>query len=232
MAIAADLVRTYGLKKFTFEFLPWNFSRKFVIYSMQLAPRVLAPGVVDSLRDIKQSCPTDFRLALADQSDLAHIMAARPHFYTEKQLEKRFQAGHMCFLGWVNNDPVHLRWHFVHSIHLPYIKRDLLLSEHQVWADEGYTKPAYRHSGIFSNAGSLINTTLVDMNYKTLLCAFASWNKTPQRIDSERGMKPVGEVLFRNYTFRHTYRLSGSVKEGEGNSIEIEEQTLENLNEK
>ena len=224
LSIAADLVRGVGLNKFVREILPWHFSRKYVFYSMGLNPKMESVPLPESTE--KRQAPPDFRLELAGLSDLPHILTARPHYYTEEQLKMRFQAGHMCFIGWIKNEPVHLRWHYVHSIYLPYLKRNLMLSERQVWADEGYTRPEYRRRGIFAHAGILITRVLADMNYQRLSCAFASWNKTPLRIDRERGMKPVGEILYRNYLVHHTYRYSGSVKELEGNSIEIEENPL------
>ncbi len=224
ISTAVDLIQGFGLKKFTREILPWHFSRTYIFYSMDLLAQERPVQTPDSAE--KPPAVSDFRLEMADQSDLAHIMAARPHYYTQAQLKNRFQAGHLCFLGWVRNEPVHLRWHFVHSIYLPYIKRDLKLSGQEVWADEGYTKPDYRRSGIFAYAGTLITGTLAEMNFQRLSCAFASWNKTPQRIDRERGMKPVGEILYRNYIFHHTYRYSGSVRKGVGNSIELGEAAL------
>ncbi len=214
LSIAVDLVHRFGLKKFSVEILPWHFSRKYIFYSMQLhSPDASTPA------------PSDFRLTLADESDLMQIMAARPHFYTEAQLKKRFQAGHMCFLGWIKTEPVHLRWNFVHSVYLPYLKRNLILSDQEVWADEAYTHPVHRRSGIYAYAGNLITRSLAEMNYQRLSCTFASWNTFPQRIALERGMKPMGEIVYHNYLVHYKYSYSGSVQERDGNTIEIGEKS-------
>jgi hypothetical protein len=148
-------------------------------------------------------------------------MAVRPHYYSETQLTRRFKAGHICFIGRVGDEPVHLRWHFVHELYLPYLQRPLRLAPQEVWADEGYTKPSYRKAGIFGYAGNLITTHLAEMGFQRLSCAFASWNATPQHLDRERGMSPVGEVRFRKYFSRSRYFFSGRVRECGDDAIEI-----------
>ncbi|NOR15686.1 MAG: hypothetical protein GQ544_08280, partial [Candidatus Aminicenantes bacterium] len=202
---------------------------KYVFYSMDLRPQVETPPLPNS--SAKPPVPHDFRLELAGDSDLKHIMAARPFYYTEEHLKKRFQAGHMCFLGWIKNEPVHLRWHFINSLYLPYLKRTLRLANQEVWADEAYTHPVHRRSGIYAYAGNLITRSLAEMNYQRLSCAFASWNASPQRIALERGMKRIGEVVYYNYIIQQRFVYSGLIHEGEGNSIEIGEKTLQNSNE-
>ena len=228
LTIAVDLIREFGPKKFMGKILPWHFSRKYTFYSMDLPS--LQEASLLSVPPIKPPGLSDFRLELATESDVAHIMAARPHFYSQEQIRIRIQAGHMCFIGWIKDEPVHLRWHFIRSLYLPYLKRTLRIGAQEVWADEGYTKPGYRRSGIFAFAGALITQALAEMNYQRLSCAFASWNITPRRIDEERGMKPVGEIIYRKYFGHHIYSSSGRIREYAGEIIEIEGETLQDTN--
>jgi hypothetical protein len=221
LASALDLTREFGVRRFIGEILPWHFYRRYNFYSLDLTK----PGLLTSRGELtaEHAAPTDFRIQLASESEIKLIMSARPHFYSEKQLQLRLRDGHMCFLGWIQNEPIHLRWHFIDTVYLPYLKKTLKLNAQEVWADEAFTQLDHRRSGIYAHAGFQINHMLIEKGYKRLVCAFASWNKTPQRISLKRGMTSIGEVIHKNYFWNHNNVYIGRIRESEEGTIEIGE---------
>ena len=211
---AATLTRDYGLSTFLFQILPWHFSRRFTVYSQALASQIQAGPF---------SGPSELRVGLATEKNLSHIMGLRPGLYNRKQLKHRFREGHMCFIGWIRNDPVHIRWFFKKSRYLAYINRRVILSSRDIWSDEAYTHPGYRHRGIYTSTAVQTNCLLADMGFRRVSCAIASWNSAPLQSVLKRGMQPVGDIVYRNIFLFRKYSFSGLIKDLEGDKIAIED---------
>ena len=212
---AVRLVQDSGIQTFLFRILPWHFFRRFTVYSQALTSQV---------RVGPYSGRADLRIEMATEKNLSHIMGLRPLFYRRGQLMKRFQERHLCFIGWIGDDPVHIRWHFKNSRYLPYIKRRVMLSSRDIWSDEAYTHPGYRRRGIYASAAVQTNGILAELGYRNIFCAVASWNSSSLRSVLKRGMQPVGEIDYRNIFLFRKYKFSGSIRELKGDRIGVGDQ--------
>jgi len=193
---ALDLARNLGWPMFLAKIVPWLFVRRYYICSK-------------SFQDLQPESPpveVPVRLALATEKDLPAIMGLRPYYYELQALRDRLREGHLCFLGWMGDRLVHIRWIFVKSLHLPYLHRILLLSPGQVLFDEAYTSPEFRARGIFGAAGDFIRLKLRELGYTTGLSALASWQVYSQTLARRIEREKVAEVKIVNWPgFRKIY---------------------------
>ncbi|UCC39090.1 MAG: hypothetical protein JSV96_14985 [Candidatus Aminicenantes bacterium] len=132
--IAVDLIREHGWEKFFGQIIPWLICRRYIFFS----------GPIDKPISFFQA-EIPFRLELAKQTELMYLIKLRPHFYDLGQIQERINQGHLCFLGWSGNEPIHIRWAFVRSRLVPYLHRTICLTPEDVYTDEAYTTPGFRH---------------------------------------------------------------------------------------
>jgi hypothetical protein len=198
---AVDIFGEVGAKRFIREIVPWVFLRRFFFYSQSLKGPFPFP-----------SCQLPFRLELVKEKDLHFLLDVRPGFYHLSSLQKRLEEGHLCFLGWSGQNPVHIRWVFVNSLYLPYLRQKFVLRPGEVFVDEAYTRPEYRRHGVYSYAGYLMRPILQNLGYGRLICAFASWNVSSQKGSEKLGMKKVGEGGYRNIFGIKKFYWEGSVQ--------------------
>lgn len=207
---ALDIKRELGLKRFIEKIPPWIFHRSFYFFSQSLLEKFTV-----------QSFHLPFRLEIAAEKDLPYLLEVRPLFYHLADLQERLKEGHFCFLGWVDARPVHIRWVFQRSVHLPYLRKTVLLSPEEVFCDEVYTKPEYRRQGFYSYSGYLMRLVLQDMGYHRFLCAFASWNEISQNASKKLGMKKIGGGGYWNILGIRNYDWEGSVQDRSDGKISI-----------
>lgn len=200
---AKDLWGNYGWKKFLGEILPWHFFRHYVFYSQELSTQVWDSSSSPAVEN--------FHMEQVGEDNCSHIMAVRPGFYTREILMKRFQEEHICFLGWLEDKPVHLRWNFVGSIYLPYLGRTLCLAPGEIWADEGYTSPLYRGRGIYDYASRHVRSSLYAQGFKRISNTFASWQHSLQMQSQYLGMERIGEAKYLNLFGFKKYFWQGGV---------------------
>lgn len=165
---ASDLFKEHGWMRFVGDIIPWLFHRRYIFYSQPIDDPVLL-----------YSCQIPFRLEQVKEKDFPHLIKLRPGFYDLSLIRKRIKEGHICFLGWSGQKPIHIRWIFVRSLYLPYLHRTLILYPGEVYRDEAFTLPDYRRKGVYSYAGYLMRYALKELGYNRLFCMFASWNLSP-----------------------------------------------------
>lgn len=200
---AKDLLHFYGWKRFLGEILPWHFCRSYVFYSQELSSMGGNKPVPPSL--------SNFYIKQATENDCAAIMAVRPGYYTPEILKKRFQQGHICFLGWKDDRPIHLRWNFIGSIYLPYLKRTLCLGPGEIWADEAYTAAEFRDHKLFAHTGYLLRRILYDHGFTRVSNAFAAWSLSLHRYSEDIGMRRIAEVRYLNLPGYRKYVWEGEI---------------------
>jgi hypothetical protein len=208
--IAQDLVREFGLKRFFIAIIPFLFFRKYIFCSQ----------LIDSIAS-SSPCEIPFQIELANKKDIQHIIRLRPNYYTSSILQRRFQEGHLCFLGWSGDIPIHIRWIFIDSIYLPYLHRTFVTSPGEVYGDDGYTDPRFRRKGVYAYAGHLMRLKLMDMGYNRLTCVFASWHSELLEFCENTGLKKVGEERYWNLFGYKKFTLKGLVRELDHRKISI-----------
>jgi len=206
LVTAFDLAKSFGWRMFLGEIVPWLFVRRYFFCS-----RVIQDLVPESPAQVP------LRLELAAQKDLPNLMALRPHYYKLQVLQKRLEEGHICFLGWRGNRPIHVRWIFVKSLYLPYLHRTLLLAPGQVYFDEAYTAPEYRGRRIFGVAGNFVRLRLGEMGYKSEISLFASWQARSRTLAGRIEREKVGEAKIVNWPGLRKFYWKGSIRDhGDG----------------
>jgi hypothetical protein len=180
--IGVDLFREYGWMKFFGKIIPWLFRRRYIF---------LSGPTNHPISFLQAEIP--FRLELAKQRDLKYLIKLRPHFYELRQIQERIKQGHLCFLGWSRNEPMHIRWVFVCSRFLPYLHRTIRLTPGEVYTDEAYTARDFRHKGVYSYAGCLLRKFLKDMGYRRIVLALPAWSMFLMNTAESFRMEKIGE---------------------------------------
>jgi hypothetical protein len=207
---AHDLAQRFGWSRLLGKIVPWLFVRRYFFCSKPV-------------QDLAPESPTavPLRLELATEKELPTLMALRPHYYELQVLQKRLEEGHLCFLGWSGNKPIHVRWMFVKSLYLPYLHRTLLLSPGQVYFDEAYTAPEFRGLRIFSTAGNFIRLKLRGLGYKNEISVFASWQAYSQTLAARIEREKVGEAKIVNWPGLRKFYWKGSIQDHGDGKISI-----------
>jgi len=208
--IALDLLGEYGWEKFFGVILPWFLNRRYFFYSFSL---------VGSPLEYKVKIP--LRLELATKKDFHLMLKLRPCFYNPAQLQDRFRKGHLCFIGWMSDEPVHMRWVFTRSHYLPYLHRVLSLAPGEFFTDEAYTVPGFRQKGVYANAVHLTRCALKDMGYERHISLFASWDTFLIRTAEELQSKKIGEGGYWDCLGYRQFFWKGKVREGGKGRISI-----------
>jgi hypothetical protein len=180
--IGLDLFREYGWMKFFGRIIPWLFWRRYIF---------LGGPINDPISFFQAEIP--FRLELVKQRDLKYLIKLRPHFYDLREIQKRIKQGHLCFLGWSGNEPVHIRWAFVRSRFIPYFHRTICLTPGEVYTDEAYTARDFRHKGVYSYAGCLLRKFLEEMGYQRIILVLPAWSTFLMNTSSNFRMEKIGE---------------------------------------
>ncbi len=207
---ALGLIRDFGPLKFLGVMMPWLMRRRYIFCAQPLQTQDFVPA-----------SDLSFRLELARERDLPLLMKARPGYYTPAVLERRLREGHLCFLGWTGERLIHIRWFFVRSLYLPYLKKTLLLSPGEIYEDEVFTHPEFRCRGVYSLASYHVRRLLQEMGYNRLTCAFASWNQIPLRVSEKLGLRKVGEGGYWNFLAAQKFFWKGSVRDHGNGQISI-----------
>jgi hypothetical protein len=204
---ALDLVREYGLAKFAGQVVPWLFVRRYYIYSELLD---CAPAIPAS--------PASFRFEALQEKELPFLSAMRPHHAQPSLLQERLKKGHLCFLGRLDGRPIHIRWIFTKSLYVPYLRRTLLLSPGEVYADEAFTLPEFRGRGIFRLAGALLRLKLKELGYRRYTYIFASWQGMARTSKASSRIRPIAEVKIVPWPGHKKHFWKGSIQDdGRGN---------------
>lgn len=136
-SVARDLVQTRGAAAFVFRILPWTARRRYLVFEGSLSE-----GVTKFRADIP------LRIGPAGPSDLDLLFRIRPGYYDRNVVGERLEHGHLCFMAWEGERPVHVHWAFTGSVWLPYLDRTLVLPPGEVYYDEAFTVPDRRRRGV------------------------------------------------------------------------------------
>jgi hypothetical protein len=204
--VGLDLLRMHGLPKFAFRILPWLLRRRYFLYELNLA----SLGVVDEVT-------ARVRLTEAGPADIPLLLGIRPGYYDVDLLGERFRRGHLCFIGWLGDRAVHLRWAFVGSCQVPYLRRALVLAPGEILSDEVFTVPGFRGEGIYQVCADLSRALLRRRGFRRYLAFFASWDGFLIQAAGRKGMMPIGEARWTLGPACRRLRLRGALREmGEG----------------
>jgi GNAT superfamily N-acetyltransferase len=197
---ASEVAGCLGAWKFATRALPWSFSRDYSVFFQDLA--WIAPFHAPSI-------PCDIRQAGSE--DIPAIMALRKGYYSRAVLEKRFEDGHLAFLGWAGERLAYCQWALVGSFEVPYFHGRLVLAPGDAYTDEIYVHPRFRGAGIFSYGSGLVRTALREKGVRKLYSAVASWNEVPRKFMLNSGMTEIARLRCRNVPGFLKVRWSGRV---------------------
>jgi GNAT superfamily N-acetyltransferase len=202
-----DLVREYGLAKFAGRIIPWLFVRRYYFFSESLDTAPIVP-----------LSRASFRFDLLPKKELPVLSVLRPHHDKPSVLQERLKEGHLCFVGRLDGRPIHIRWIFTKSLYVPYLRRTLLLSPGEVYADEAFTLPEFRGRGIFRLAGALLRLKLRELGYRRYTYIYASWQGMARTSMASSKIKPIAEVKMVPWPGHRKHFWKGSIQDdGRGN---------------
>ena len=205
---AADTARLTGLAGFATRVLPWSLAREYSIYRQDLDRIIeVPPPTVPCL--IRQ----------AGREDIPNILSLRRGYYSHSLLEKRFEAGHLAFIGCSGDRPVYCQWAITGTAEVPYLHGRLVLGRDEAFSDEIFVHPAYRRSGIYINGSVYIREALREKGFRTLYSAVASWNDVPRKVMVKMGMTEIARLRYRNVPGFRKARWSGRVEVREDGSL-------------
>ena len=198
---ARTVLREMGPVLFLTRVLPWSFRRQYVFYS----ERIRIPEVCPYL-------PARFGFGIAGKKDLDPLMALRKGYYKREMLERRLDMGQMCFLGWNGKDLVHVRWLFLGTFYVPYLRRRIVLGPDEVFGDEAYTAPDVRKQNIYACGGRLLRIALLERGFHGLTVATASWNTSARQAVLKAGMTEVASYGYWNGPGTRKFFWSGDIE--------------------
>jgi hypothetical protein len=137
---ARTVLGEMGPFPFLTKVLPWSFRRRYIFYSEKIR-----------IPEANPHFPARFRFGIAGKEDLDSLMALRKGYYKKEMLERRLDMGQICFLGWSGKELVHIRWLFLGTFYVPYLRRKIVLGPDEVFGDEAYTAPDFRKACVTSN---------------------------------------------------------------------------------
>lgn len=213
IGVGLDLLGEHGLVSFTFRIFPWFLRRRYILFSGDLAGGVPARSPLD----------TPLRLTAARSEDIPLLIGIRPGFYDDVALRDRFGRGQKCFIGWWRDKPVHIRWAFIGSCELPYLRRTLLLAPGAYYSDEAYTVPAFRDRGIYSGCTDLIRDSLGGLGFRRHLVMFASWDVSLIRTAEKKGLRKIGEAAVWSLLGMKLLRSRGALRDHGDGRISVDQ---------
>lgn len=206
LSAASDIVGVYGGRTFLFQAVPWLLRRKYFVYACRTPDigRGASPAPEDA-----------FRLDIVRESDIDLVTRLRPAAYSRRVVADRLAQGHLCFLGRLGPEAVHIRWLYTRPVYLPYLGRTLDLRPGEVYSDEAYILSAYRGRNLYSRTLSLLGSRLTDLGIRRLIVLSASWNRIIIARLEETGLKRVGECgVVRRVWGRRFYALGAAREQG------------------
>jgi GNAT superfamily N-acetyltransferase len=201
--VGRDLWRIHGGAKFLTTILPWGIQRRYLFYEGSLAPAL--PKFEPRLEEL--------HVTPATPSDLPLVLKARPGYYSLGELRERLNRGQLCFLARVDGEPVNIRWAFIGSVHLPYIRRTLVLPPDEFYFDEVFTVPRWRHRGIDEQTFRFMRTWFRDRGYKKQCCFLTPWDTHLHKRYGSLGLAKTGEVRSRTCGFSTRLDVEGLIRD-------------------
>ena len=197
-----------GAGFFLFRVLPWSLRRDYSIFGQSLERLVPFPPP-----------PFPFVLRPAAKEDVQAILSLRKGYYTKETLLRRLDGGQMGFLGWSGEKLVYIHWMFAGSFDVPYLHGRLVLGPNDVYADEIFTHPGFRRSGVYAHSSFMIRRTVKEKGFRRLFCAVASWNDVPGRNMIRSGMTEVARLRREKLPVFGKWKWSGDVEVRDDGSI-------------
>ncbi|MGD2245869.1 MAG: hypothetical protein PVI11_04900 [Candidatus Aminicenantes bacterium] len=208
--LLSDMVKEFGWPKLLTEIVPWLVNRRYLFFSQKIEyPSNIPEAAIP------------FHLSRMDENDIEKILTLRTGFYDPDILRRRLREGHICFMGWAHDRPIHLRWVFIRSVYLPYLHRNLVLRPGEVYGNETYTLPQLRKHGILVRAGFLVRKYLKERGFRRILFAASSWDLYMQAYAGKMKFNKVGEGGYRNLFGKKKFYWQGGVKELGSKKISI-----------
>lgn len=133
---------------------------------------------------------TPFELRLLDASSLAAYEAYRPG--QGAKAWKRIEAGHQAILVCEGARIVGSVWTATKRAYIPYLDRDVLLSDHDVYTYDAFTHPEYRRRGVATLRNDLLVTQCQTTGYKRAAAVVAFENYVGLRSAAAAGYERLG----------------------------------------
>ena len=205
---ARTVLREMGPLPFLTKVLPWSFRRRYIFYSEKIRIPEAYPHF-----------PARFRFGIAGKEDLDSLMSLRKGYYKKEMLERRLDMGQICFLGWSGKELVHIRWLFLGTFYVPYLRRKIVLGPDEVFGDEAYTAPDFRKQNIYAGGGRLMRIALLERGFKRFTVATASWNASARQAVLKAGSTEIASFGYWTWLGTKGFFWSGGIEVGDDGTI-------------
>lgn len=130
-------------------------------------------------------------IARLTEEDLPAYRRFRPDQPAD-EVQKRMARGDRCFAAWYERRIVHAAWAATGRVHVPYLRRDLILEPGEAYMHDSYTLPAYRGYGLAKAEGVYRLQHFWQEGYRRGLCVVAVENKIGFHPLEALGYRAVG----------------------------------------
>jgi GNAT superfamily N-acetyltransferase len=130
-------------------------------------------------------------VGLLTEGDLAVYQNFRPD-QDSSEIKERMRQGHRCYVSWHEGRIVDASWLATGRVHIPYLRRDLVLEPGDVYVYDSYTAPHYRGRSLYSAKVAFIMRHCKEKGYVRNVAVIAIENKEPLAVTRRLGIKFVG----------------------------------------
>ncbi len=130
-------------------------------------------------------------ISILGEDDLEAYRRFRPD-QLERILEARRVRGDRCFAAWHEGRIVHAAWVATGGVHVPYLRRDLMLQSGDVYIYDSFTLPAFRGHGLAQARSAHLLKHYRQLGYRRALGVVAVENKVAFRPALGIGFYPIG----------------------------------------
>jgi RimJ/RimL family protein N-acetyltransferase len=109
-----------------------------------------------------------------------------------QEIQARLARGDRCFACWYENRIIDAGWVATGRVHIPYLRRDLILDPRDIYNYDSYTLPAYRGRGLYMARNAYIARYNWQEGFSRSVAVVAVENKALLAILLKSGLKPIG----------------------------------------
>jgi hypothetical protein len=118
------------------------------------------------------------------------------HFHRPDQqmhiIQQRIERGDKCFVVWHEGLIVHSCWAATEQVHVPYLRRYLILKPGEISFYDDFTLPAYRNRNLAKTRGVYVFRHYLGLGYLRAIAVVALENKAGLRVPIALGYYPIG----------------------------------------
>lgn len=142
------------------------------------------------VRDLGQPLPEipphqPLRWTQLTEAEIPRLRAINPAL-SDADIHRRLREGAECVLCWIGNALAHYWWETARPAHLPYLRKNFLPLEGDIYVGEAFTHRAFRGQGITTATAIVALHRARDRGFSRSIGITAWWNAPSLRVSWQR----------------------------------------------